>query len=61
MRYIQHYLKAPAGTNLQNSLNGIALADLSPYNGPLIDAYWDYSGKFMNYILQNVCQSTICH
>lgn len=61
VRYIQHYLKAPAGTNLQNSLNGIALADLSPYNGPLIDGYWDYSGKFTNYILQNVCQSTICH
>ena len=35
--------------------------DLSTYNGPLLNAYWDYSGNFTNYILNNVCQSTSCN
>lgn len=32
-----------------------------PSNGPLVNGYWDYFGDFTNYILNNVCQSTVCH
>jgi hypothetical protein len=60
MQYIQVNLHAPRGTNLRTSLGGITLQDLSPINNPLL-GYWDYSGAFTNYILNNVCQPTPCH
>ncbi len=52
---------AQQGTNLQNSLGGIALRTFPPGNGPLLKGYWDYFGDFTNYILNNVCQSTVCN
>jgi hypothetical protein len=51
----------PQGAHLGNSLGGITLVDLSRYNGPLLNGYWDYSGAFTNYILNNVCQATACN
>lgn len=60
MLYIQTSLNAPQGSNIKTSLGGIALGDLSLRNGPLVNGYWDYSGAFTNYILNNVCQSTAC-
>ena len=61
MLYIQTTsLKVPQGTHIKTSLGGITLGDLSPYNGPIVNGYWDYSGAFTNYILNNVCQSTSC-
>ena len=61
MQYLQLVLGAAQGNHLQNSLGGISLIDLSPYNGPLLNGYWDYSGNFTNYILYNVCQSSACN
>ena len=60
MKYIQEKIIAPEGTNLRNSLGGISLTDLSPYNVPLVNGYWDYSGNFTNYILNHVCLSNFC-
>ena len=60
VNYIQVKLGAPQGSNLRTSLGGIALADLSPNNGPLSAGYWDYSGTFTNYILNNVCLARSC-
>jgi hypothetical protein len=54
-------LGAPQGSNLRTSLGGRALVDLSPNNGPLSMGYWDYSGSFTNYILNNVCLATSCN
>ena len=41
MTYIQVALKAPQGTNIQNSLGGRPLGDLSWTNGPLLNGYLD--------------------
>lgn len=61
MKYIQGAIGAPEGTNLQSSLGGIPLTNLSRYNGPLVNGYWDYSGTFTNYIKNHVCLSTACN
>ena len=57
LEYIQKQLNAPQGSHLSNSLGGIPLA---PYSS-LLQGYWDYSGSFTTYILNNVCQSTSCN
>ena len=57
IQYIQAQLNAPQGSSLNGSLGGIKL---SPYSS-LLQGYWDYSGAFTNYILNNVCQSTSCN
>jgi hypothetical protein len=50
MLYIQAQLAAPQGPHLQNS-SGV----------PLVNGYWDYTGELTNYILNIVCQSTVCN
>jgi len=59
LQYIQTHLNAPQGTSLKG-LGGISLAPYSNYS-TLLQGYWDYSGSFTNYILNNVCQSTSCN
>ena len=59
MEYIQGKLQAPQGTHLQNSLCGISYIttprfNVIPLNGPLLEGYWDYSGAFTSYIMNNV-------
>ena len=44
----------------RNGAPGISLAPYSNYS-TLLQGYWDYSGSFTNYILNNVCQSTSCN
>lgn len=61
MLYIQRTLVVPQGNNIKTSLGGITLGDLSLTNGPLVNGYWNYSGAFKNYILNNVCQPTSCN
>lgn len=61
LQYIKKDLNAQQGTNLQNSLGGISLRTFPPGNGPLLVGYWDYYGDFTNYILNNVCQATVCN
>jgi hypothetical protein len=60
MNHIQVNLHAPRGTNLGTSLGGRPLQDLSPPNNLQL-GYWDYSGAFTNYILDNVCHATTCN
>jgi hypothetical protein len=44
-----------------NSLGGIRLRTYPWPNGPLLKGYFDYFGDFTRYILNNVCQSTVCN
>jgi hypothetical protein len=63
MEYIRQQLQAPRGFNLHNTVGGIPLV-FTPLNADpdiLLDGYWDSSGDFTNYILNNVCQSTSCN
>jgi hypothetical protein len=61
LQFIQSTLGTPQGTQIETSLGGLSLKDLSPSNGPPLNGYWDYSGAFTNYILNNACPGTICN
>ena len=57
LQYMKTQLGVPQGSHLNNSLGGINLRSYPPWNGPLLNGYWDYFGDFTSYILNNVCQS----
>lgn len=61
LQYIQHYLGAPQGSSLGNTLGGIKLRNYSWPDGRPLAGYWDYSGDFTQYILNNVCKSSTCN
>jgi hypothetical protein len=71
VQYFQDQLHALQGTHLTNSLGpppappiplrSAPLYAVIPFNGPLVSGYWDYFGDFTSYILNNVCQSTVCN
>jgi hypothetical protein len=61
MQYIQSQVQAPLGNSLKNTLGGNKIQAFPWETIDLTKGYWDYSGQFTNYILNNVCQSTSCN
>jgi hypothetical protein len=61
LQFIKAAIGAPQGSHLNNSLGGISFRTFPPWNGPVLNGYWDYFGDFTNYILNNVCQATSCN
>jgi hypothetical protein len=62
LQFIQTQLNAPLGSMLDHTIGGIPLVYLpnQPHQ-PLVNGYWDYNGILTIYILNNVCQSTVCN
>jgi hypothetical protein len=58
VRYVQSALGAPHGLQSGFDLGGTGVA--IPWH-ELFEGFWDHSGLYKNYILNNVCQSASCN